>query len=133
MAEKRTLHFPSHPNFFFFFRSHWSPFFYLVAVHHVNSFVFQRVDPEVSMNCFMIVLYSLSARLISFAKGRLLAIACISTYPAGSSKYVTTCSNTQRYSTLKRLLTIEKVILRITCTGHISSNVPLVMQSFLFS
>lgn len=27
-------------------RSHWSPFFYLVAVHHVNSFVFQRVDPE---------------------------------------------------------------------------------------
>ncbi|XP_015763602.1 PREDICTED: RNA polymerase II-associated protein 1-like [Acropora digitifera] len=27
------------------FRSQWSPLFYLVAVHHVNSFVFQRVDP----------------------------------------------------------------------------------------
>lgn len=26
-------------------RSQWSPLFYLVAVHHVNSFVFQRVDP----------------------------------------------------------------------------------------
>ena len=35
--------------FFLPFRSQWSPLFYLVAVHHVNSFVFQRVDPEVSL------------------------------------------------------------------------------------
>ncbi|KAJ7323457.1 RNA polymerase II associated protein 1 [Desmophyllum pertusum] len=27
-------------------RPRWSPLFYLVAVHHVNLFVFQRIDPE---------------------------------------------------------------------------------------
>ena len=35
--------------FFLPFRWQWSPLFYLVAVHHVNSFVFQRVDPAVSL------------------------------------------------------------------------------------
>ena len=34
---------------FLLFRSQWSPLCYLVAVHHVNSFVFQRVDPAVSL------------------------------------------------------------------------------------
>jgi len=27
-------------------RLQWSPLFYLVAVHHLNAFIFQRVDPE---------------------------------------------------------------------------------------
>ena len=31
------------------FRAQWSPLFYLVAVHHVNAFIFQRVNPEVSL------------------------------------------------------------------------------------
>ena len=31
------------------FRAQWSPLFYLVAVHHVNAFIFQRVSPEVSL------------------------------------------------------------------------------------
>ena len=42
--------FPSTQVYLLFSRPLWSPLLYLVAVHHVNAFTFQRIDPEVSHN-----------------------------------------------------------------------------------
>ena len=38
-----------HGSLFLYSRLQWSPLFYLVAVHHLNAFIFQRVDPKVSV------------------------------------------------------------------------------------
>ena len=46
-----------HCSLFWYSRLQWSPLFYVVAVHHLNAFIFQRVEPEVSVRfldvCYM--------------------------------------------------------------------------------